>query len=66
MMLSKANIWTRATLLAAPVLAVQVAVTQVQSDLGVSAMGSALAQDRVRARGLPKIPELVIFEDSIS
>ncbi len=36
---------TRTALLAVPVLAVQVAVTQVQSDLGMSAVGAAVAQE---------------------
>jgi tetratricopeptide (TPR) repeat protein len=41
---SKATIWTRAALLAVPVLAVQVTVTQLQHDLGLSPLSAALAQ----------------------
>jgi tetratricopeptide (TPR) repeat protein len=37
--------WTRAAVLALPVLAIQVAVTQVQSDLGVNPFSSAVAQE---------------------
>ncbi len=37
--------WTRAALLAVPVLAAPVAVTQLQSDLGYAPTGSAFAQD---------------------
>ncbi len=36
---------TRTALLAVPVLAVQVAMTQVQSDLGMTAIGAAVAQE---------------------
>lgn len=45
MTLSKTKLWTRATLLAAPVLMMQVAVTQVQTEIGASAIGSAMAQE---------------------
>ena len=45
MKLSKATVWTRAALFAAPVLAAQVALTQVQGELGMTALGSAFAQD---------------------
>ena len=37
--------WTRSALLAVPVLALQVAVTQVQTDIGVTAFASAVAQE---------------------
>jgi tetratricopeptide (TPR) repeat protein len=37
--------WTRATLLAVPVLAAQVAVTQLQSDMGFAPMASAYAAE---------------------
>ncbi|MDX1735394.1 MAG: tetratricopeptide repeat protein [Halioglobus sp.] len=37
--------WTRAALLAAPVLALQVAITQVQVEMGVAPLSSAEAQD---------------------
>ena len=45
MTMYRANVWARAVLLAAPVLAIQVAVTQLQSDLGVAATGAAQAQE---------------------
>ena len=45
---SKATIWTRAALLAVPVLAVQVTVTQLQHDLGLSPLSSAHAQDEAK------------------
>ncbi len=44
MKLLKAN-WLNTAVLAVPVLAVQVAFTQLQSDLGVSTLGSAMAQE---------------------
>lgn len=37
--------WTRAALLAVPVLAAPVAVTQLQADLGYAPLGAAMAQD---------------------
>ena len=37
--------WTRAALLALPVLALQVAVTQLQTDLGVAPLAAAGAQE---------------------
>ena len=45
MTLYRANSWARASLLAVPVLAIQVAVTQLQAELQVSALGSAQAQE---------------------
>ena len=45
MTMYRVNVWTRAVLLAAPVLVIQLAVTQVQTDLGVAALGTAQAQE---------------------
>ena len=41
----KATIWTRAALLAVPVLAVQIPITQLQRDLGLSPFSAAHAQE---------------------
>lgn len=38
--------WTRAALLALPVLIAQVAVTQIQSDVGVTPLAAAVAQEK--------------------
>jgi len=45
MRLFKPQTWIRAALLAVPVVAVQLAVSQVQSDYGVSALSSAMAAE---------------------
>jgi len=45
MRLFKSQTWVRATLLALPVVAVQLAVSQVQSDIGISPFSSAIAQE---------------------
>jgi len=45
MKLFKHQTWTRAALLAVPVLATQVAVTQLQGDLGYQPLSSAVAQE---------------------
>lgn len=45
MKMSKPQTWFRPALLAVPVVAVQVAVTQLQADLGLAPMSSAVAQD---------------------
>ena len=45
MTLFKTQTWFRAALLAVPVVAVQLAVSQAQSDFGVSAFSSAIAQE---------------------
>ena len=45
MRLFKAQTWTRAALLVAPVLAVQIAATQLQSDCGWRAFSSAVAAE---------------------
>jgi uncharacterized protein HemY len=42
----KPGIWTRAALLAVPVLATQVALSQLQSDLGFEPLSSAIAQEQ--------------------
>lgn len=44
----KPTIWMRATVLAVPVLALQVGITQLQSDLGQVAWSAALAQDEAK------------------
>jgi hypothetical protein len=44
----KATIWTRAALLALPVLAAQIAFTQLQSDLGLSPLSAALAAEQAK------------------
>ncbi|MEZ5502130.1 MAG: tetratricopeptide repeat protein [Halioglobus sp.] len=44
----KPTIWTRALLLAVPVLASQVAITQLQTDVGVVALAAAVAQDSAK------------------
>ena len=46
MTLLKANYWTRAVLLAVPLFAGQVAVTQVQTDFGMVPFSSALAAEK--------------------
>jgi len=45
MRLFKSQTWVRATLLALPVVAVQLAVSQVQSDFGLNPFSSAAAQE---------------------
>ena len=45
MKLFKPQVWTRAALLAVPLMAAQVAVTQLQSDFGFQPLSSALAQE---------------------
>jgi len=45
MKLFNTTTWTRAALLAVPVLAAQVAVSQLQSDFGVTPLSSAIAQE---------------------
>ena len=45
MKLFKPQTWTRAALLAVPVLVSQVAVTQLQSDAGVAPFASAVAAE---------------------
>ena len=45
MKLFNTRIWTRAALLSLPVLAAQVAVSQLQSDIGVRPLSAAIAQD---------------------
>ena len=45
MKLFKPYTWTRAALLALPVLAVQVAVSQLQSDIGITPLSSAIAAE---------------------
>lgn len=44
----KASAWTRAALLAVPVLAVQVTVTQLQRDVGLSPLSAALAAEEAK------------------
>jgi hypothetical protein len=44
----KPTIWMRATVLALPVLAVQVGITQMQSDLGQVSWSAAFAQDEAK------------------
>lgn len=46
MKLFNANTWTRAMLLAAPVVVAQVAVSQLQSDLGYASLSAAYAQEQ--------------------
>ncbi|WP_116368041.1 tetratricopeptide repeat protein [Parahaliea mediterranea] len=46
MKMSKPHTWLRPALLAVPVVAVQVAVSQLQADLGYAPMGAALAQEQ--------------------
>ncbi|TGD75769.1 tetratricopeptide repeat protein [Mangrovimicrobium sediminis] len=46
MTLLKPTTWTRAALLALPVLAAQVAVSQLQSDLGATPFAAAVAQEK--------------------
>jgi len=50
MKLLKAQTWSRAALFAIPVVAAQVALTQVQSELNVSPYASAVAQDEQEAK----------------
>jgi tetratricopeptide (TPR) repeat protein len=50
MKLLKAQRWSSAALLAIPVVAAQVALTQVQSELGLSPYSSAIAQDEQAAK----------------
>lgn len=50
MKLLKAQRWSSAALLAIPVVAAQVALTQVQSELGLSPYASAIAQDEQAAK----------------
>ena len=45
MKLFKPQVWTRAAFLAVPLMATQVAVTQLQSDFGFQPLSSALAQE---------------------
>ena len=45
MKLFKPQVWTRAALLAVPIMAAQVAVTQLQSDFGFQALSSAVAAE---------------------
>ena len=45
MTLFKSQTWIRATLLAVPVVAVQLAVSQAQSDFGMNPFSSAFAQE---------------------
>ena len=45
MKLLKHQTWTRAALLAVPVLVTQVAVSQLQSDAGLAPFAAAMAQD---------------------
>jgi len=45
MKLFKPQVWTRAALLAVPIMAAQVAVTQLQSDFGFQVFSSAVAQE---------------------
>ena len=45
MKLLNPQIWTRAALLAVPVFAIQVSVSQLQSDLGFQPLSSAIAQE---------------------
>jgi tetratricopeptide (TPR) repeat protein len=44
----RATIWTRAALLAIPVIAIQIAVTQLQRDVGLSPFSAALAADEAK------------------
>jgi tetratricopeptide (TPR) repeat protein len=46
MTLFKATTWTRAALFAVPLFAVQVAVTQLQTDVGLSPLSSAFAAEK--------------------
>ena len=46
MKLFKPRTWTRAALLAAPLVATQVAVSQLQSDFGLKPLSSAVAQEQ--------------------
>jgi tetratricopeptide (TPR) repeat protein len=50
MRLFKQHIWARAALLAIPVLAVQVTVSQLQSDFGAQPFSSAMAQDEAKKK----------------
>jgi len=50
MTLFKTQTWFRAALLAVPVVAVQLAVSQAQSDFGVSAFSSAVAQEETKKK----------------
>jgi tetratricopeptide (TPR) repeat protein len=50
MKLFKPQIWTRAALLAVPVLAAQVALSQLQVDLGYQPLSSATAQEEEQAK----------------
>ena len=46
MILLKNHIWTRAALLALPLVVAQVAVTQLQRDAGFAPLSSAVAQEK--------------------
>jgi len=50
MMLLKSQTWLRATLLALPVIAVQLGVSQAQSDLGLVAFSAAAAQEETKKK----------------
>ena len=50
MKLLKAQKWSKAALFAIPVVAAQVALTQVQSELGLSPYATAIAQDEQAAK----------------
>ncbi|TDG15545.1 tetratricopeptide repeat protein [Seongchinamella unica] len=51
--------WSRAALLAVPVLMTQVAVTQLQRDAGIAALASAVAQEQQKdTRGTRRTPAL--------
>ncbi len=58
MTLFKRQIWSRAALLAVPVVVAQVAVTQLQRDAGVPALSSAVAQEEKKQQETRRTPAL--------
>ncbi len=54
MTLFKYRTWTRAALLAVPLVAVQVVVSQLQAELGVQPLSAALAQEASEEQARPK------------
>lgn len=58
MKMSKPSVWLRAAFLALPVVAVQVVVTQVQTDAGLRPMAAAFAQQQADQRETRRTPAL--------
>ena len=57
MTLFKSQTWIRAALLTLPVVAIQIAVSQVQTEYGLSPLSSAVAQEEKKKQQKdPEVP----------